>query len=129
MINVDNEFAPLAEALKKSQLVTISVDTELKSVCLEFARYNGHPDVKIRFERVVVFSLFKEAEEVDSFYIVEARSEIIRDGGTVPFESLYRQSKQNQQILSDASTKPLYHLYLEGDISVDIISCGYERVL
>jgi hypothetical protein len=129
MTNTDHEFANLAQELKGAVLMTISVDAQLASICLEFATYNGDVDIKLRFGRVALFNLFKEADEVDCFYIVHAKSEVVQGDITGLSGSLLYQSGQLHQILNDVSTQPLYHLYLEGDISLDLVAAEYERLM
>ena len=129
MTNINHEFATLAQQLKKSQLLTFSVDAGLTTVYLEFATHNGDVDIQVRFGRVVVLNLFKEADDVDSFYIVAARSEVIEDETDELFRSLRRQSEQLHQILTGITARPLYHLYVEGDMNLDLVATDYERII
>ena len=107
MTNTSREFVNLAQQLKKSQLLTFSVDVGLTTVYLEFATRNGDIDIKFRFGSVVVLDLFKEADDVESFYIVAAKSEIIEDDTDELFRSLRRQSEHLHQILSGITARPL----------------------
>lgn len=129
MINTGSEFIHLAQELKDAQLLGLTVDAQLTSTYLEFATYNGKVDIKIRFRRVVLFNLFKEADEADCFYIVDATSEVVQGDITELCGSLLYQSGQLHEILKDLSTQPLYHLYLEGQVSLDLVAAEYERMM
>lgn len=129
MTNTDSGFTHLAQELKDAQLLGLTVDAQLASTYLEFATYNGEVDIKIRFGRVVLFNLFKEADEVDCFYIVDAKSEVVQGDITGLSQSLLYQLGQLEQILRDTSAQPLYHLYLEGQISLDLVAAEYERIM
>lgn len=128
MTNINYEFTALAQQLKHSQLLTISIDAQLSSVYLEFVRYNDDV-LKFRFSRVALFNLFKEVDEVDSFNIVDAKSEIAQGDIAELCQSLLYQSGQLRQILTDISIQPLYHLYLEGELSLDLVAAHYERIV
>ena len=73
--------------------MTISVDDQLAKVNLEFASYNGEVDIKLRFARVALFNLFKELDEADSFYVIHAKSEVIRGDVDELSRSLLYQSR------------------------------------
>lgn len=128
MTNIDDSFSALAQQLKKSQLLTFSVDAGLTSVYLEFATHNGNVDIKIKLGGVVLLDLFKEIDDVDSFYIVAAESKVVEGDTDELFQSLRGQSDHLRQILTRIAARPIYHLYLEGDINLDLLATKYEWV-
>ena len=126
MTSANNKFADLAQRVKKSVLLTCSVDVGLETVYLEFAAYDGVVDVKVRFTRVLVLDLFKEADDAESFFILTAKSDVIESDTDDLFRSLRGRSDHLHQILTRITERPLYHLYLEGDINLDLVAIDCE---
>ena len=122
----NDDFARLSQRLRKSQLLTFSINAELGTVDLGFATRDGVIDIQIRFNDVIALDFFKEEDETDCFYIVDAKSEIIKDDPIDLSSLMHKQSNQLRQILVNVTKRPLYYLYLEGLISLNLIAAQCE---
>jgi hypothetical protein len=117
----------LADKLKKSSLMSCTIDSSNFSFTLEFSLGGGETDIIIKLYQIIHSSISKDPDEQEScFFVGDFSVTPLSDGGHDVLSYLKHSFRDPNGEVSSYPSRPLWHLHVEGGICLDFVFGAYE---
>ena len=127
-VSISEKHQKILNNLKSSSLAEIYMDPTTLSLRLNFTYGPDGKDISIVFFHIAHMTISKILDDEDGvFNISEISINGIKDGGSDLLKKLGYMFQDGNGVLTYPEEK-LFHLYIEGDVCMEVI-CGNYKIL
>jgi hypothetical protein len=119
----------ISQLVTDSQLLEANINSNLNSIKLEFFTDKDNKNFILEFFNIIQYSMSKfleKDEDSSSYYIVKAKLEILKDGGSDILKKLGYGYKDFEGNVLYYPNESLFYFQTEGDICISLIAKTYS---